>query len=413
MNYDAQATVLKLLEYCRENGWAGYDPYDALNSRALKALPWLDSRWPRIALTQALKRSPVNIRAWALVPKTQNPKALALFLSGLLRLQAAGIGNQEQNIETMIGRLAALRSAGESDWCWGYSFPWQTRSIVVPAGSANLVCTTFVAGSLLDAYEERADMRCLEMAASAADYILTQLYWTGSGGLAGFSYPQPGVQGQVHNSNLLAAALLCRVAKLTGEGKYLDPALRVARYSAGLQRTDGSWPYGEASTQQWVDNFHTGFNLSALRSLERYTGSGELEPRVRRGFEFYRQHFFLPDGAVRYFHDRTYPIDAHCVAQSILTPLELADLDPGNQKLAESVFGWAMEHMWDERGFFYYRRLRLCTIRTPYMRWTEAWMFLALATLSASRKCTGNSGQPRNDATPAVMPAPTQLVQAK
>jgi len=384
MNDNLQATVLKLLAYCQENGWAGYDPYDALNSRALKALPWLDSRWPRIALTQALKRSPINIRSLALVPKTQNPKALALFLSGLLRLERAGIGDPAPHIETMIERLAALRSPGEDDWCWGYSFPWQTRTIVVPAGSANLVCTTFVAGSLLDAYEQRADARCLEMAAGAADYILNQLYWTGSGDLAGFSYPQPGVQGQVHNSNLLAAALLCRVARLTGEGKYLDPALRVARYSAGMQREDGSWPYGESPTQQWIDNFHTGFNLGALRSLGRYTGSSEFEPRVRRGFDFYKKHFFLPDGSVRYFHNRTYPIDAHCLAQSILTPLELADLDPGNPALSEAVYRWAMKHMWDARGFFYYRRLRLCTIRTPYMRWTEAWMFLALSTLSAA-----------------------------
>jgi len=37
-----------------------------------------------------------------------------------------------------------------------------------------------------------------------------------------------------------------------------------------------------------------------------------------------------------------------------------------------------MNHMWDERGFFYYRCLRLATIRTSYMRWTQAWMLLAL-----------------------------------
>lgn len=382
MNCDPQVTVLQLLEYCRSNGWAGYDPYDALNSRLLKKLPWLDSRWPRIVLTQTLKRSPVNIRSLALVPRRQNPKALGLFLSGLLKLQDAGIADQTRNIDGIIERLIALRSPGEADWCWGYSFPWQTRTLVVPAGSPNLVCTTFVADALLDAYERRGEARCLEMAKSAAEYMLGRLYWTGGGNLAGFCYPQPGEQGQVHNSNLMASALLCRVAKFTGDGKFLDPALRVARFSAGLQREDGSWPYGEAPTQQWIDNFHTGFNLLALRALGEHCGTREFEPQVRRGFDFYRKHFFLPDGAVRYFHNRTYPIDAHCVAQSILTPLALADLDPANRELAHSVYRWAMRHMWDRRGFFYYRRLRLCTIRTPYMRWTEAWMFLALATLA-------------------------------
>jgi len=67
------------------------------------------------------------------------------------------------------------------------------------------------------------------------------------------------------------------------------------------------------------------------------------------------------------------------VAQSILTLLAFRDLDPLNVPLARSVFDWAMKHMWDERGFFYYRVLRLCTIRTSYMRWSQAWMLLALS----------------------------------
>jgi hypothetical protein len=49
--------------------------------------------------------------------------------------------------------------------------------------------------------------------------------------------------------------------------------------------------------------------------------------------------------------------------------------------LVYSVLGWAMKHMWDSRGFFYYRVLRSCTIRTSYMRWSQAWMLLALSAL--------------------------------
>ena len=73
--------------------------------------------------------------------------------------------------------------------------------------------------------------------------------------------------------------------------------------------------------------------------------------------------------------------DVHCVAQSIITLL--AFREPGNDyaALARSVFDWAMQHMWDERGFFYYQVNRGWTNRTPYMRWSQAWMALALATL--------------------------------
>jgi hypothetical protein len=92
----------------------------------------------------------------------------------------------------------------------------------------------------------------------------------------------------------------------------------------------------------------------------------------------------LRDGVVRYFHNRTYPVDIHCVAQSILTLLAFKGDYPDNVKVARSVCQWALDHMWDERGFFYYRALRFGTIRTSYMRWSQAWMLLALAELVAA-----------------------------
>jgi len=281
----------------------------------------------------------------------------------------------------MIQRLIALRSPGVPYWSWGYSFPWQTRTIVVPAGAPNLVCTTFVGNALLDAYEQRHDVRCLKMAVSTAEYILDDLYWAEGNSRAGFSYPLPGLRNQVHNANLLAAALLCQVYKLTGEKKFLSPALRVARHAAAKQHVDGSWNYGEAASQRWIDNFHTGYNLCALQSISHNAETGEFQSAMRRGLEFYRAHFFREDGAPKYFHDRPYPVDIHCVAQSMITLLAFKDLDPRNVSLARSVFQWAMNHMWDEKGFFYYRVLRSCTIRIPYMRWAQAWMLLAMSTL--------------------------------
>ncbi len=378
---DPSTTASKLLSYCAANDWAGYDPYDALNSRIFAVLPFLDCRLPRLVLTQALKRSPLNIRRLALIPRTQNPKALALFLSASLDMPGLSDANRGALIETLAERLRTLRSPAVSHWCWGYSFPWQTRTVVVPRWSPNLVCTSFVANALLDAYERQGDRRFLEMASSAADYIATELYWTDGEAVASFAYPLPSHRVPIHNANLIGAALLCRVSALTGDSRHVDVALRVARYAAGQQREDGSWVYGEHPTLQWVDNFHTGYNLCALRSIAETTKSSEFIGHVEAGFQFYRHHFIRGDGAARYFHDRTYPIDIHSVAQTIITLVTLRDLRPDNIALASSVFGWAARHMWDERGFFYYRRLRSCTIRTPYIRWSQAWMLLALAKL--------------------------------
>jgi len=380
MDNEIKSAIGKLLAYCKANDWAGYDPYDALNSKILKMLPVLDSRVPRIVLTQALKRSPINIRPLLLIGKTQNPKAIGLFLSALLNLEKLGLVDEEDLVGVMVERLVTLRSKGLPYWCWGYSFPWQTRTIIVPAGAPNLVCTCFVANALLDAYDQSGDPRCLSMARSAADYIVNELYWTDDEH-AGFSYPQRSLRIQVHNANFLGAALLCRVFKHTREGRHLDAALKVARYSSTRQRADGSWEYGDEPSQQWIDNFHTGYNLCALHSISRDADTSEFDAHIRQGFEFYRRHFFRSDGSVKYFHDRAYPIDIHCVAQSLITLMTLKDLDPGSVPRAHAVFRWAMKYMWDNEGFFYYRVLRVCTVRTSYMRWSQAWMLLAMSTL--------------------------------
>ena len=398
-----EAALLKLLAYCNENDWAGYDPYDALNSRAFAVFPVLNSRLPRLVLTQALKRSPVNVRRLLRIPKVQNPKAIALFLSALLRVPKMRISNREALVELMINRLIALRSPGIPYWCWGYSFAWQMRSDVVPSGAPNLVCTTFVANALLDAYDQSTDGRCLSMAVGAAEYIMNELYWTDGKLISSFSYPLPSLKTQVHNANFLAAALLSRVYQRTGEKKFLEPALQTARCSAALQHGDGSWDYGEAPSQRWKDNFHTGFNLGALNAIGNHLQTSEFDNSVSRGFTFYHTHFFREDGAPKYFHNRTYPIDIHCVAQSIITLTEFKHLDPSSLSLANKVLQWAINNMWDEQGFFYYRVLRLGTIRTPYMRWGQAWMLLALATILDEQKST--EAKTTSHASPALVSA--------
>ena len=369
----------KLLAYCRANDWAGYDPYDALNSGLFNSLPLSDIRLFRLMFTQALKRSPVNLRPLLRVEATQNPKGLALFLTAVLKLRKLAILRDDRLARELIARIIALRSTGTKYWAWGYSFPWQTRTVLVPRGAPNLVCTTFVAGALLDAYDEFGDTELLEAATSAATYISDELYYTSGDSVASFSYPLPASKSKVHNANFLAAALLCRVYRYTENDKLLRPALQVARYSVGRQKDDGSWSYGELPNQNWIDNFHTGYNLSALRAIDRYLGTSEFEPYARRGFAFYRDHFFCENGAVRYFHNGTYPIDIHCVAQSILTLLEFRHLDSTNLRTLDLVYDWTISNMWDKTGFFYYRMLRIVKIRTPYMRWSQAWMLLALS----------------------------------
>ena len=377
-----------LFAYCQGRDWAGHDPYDALNSRVFDVVPGANTRIPRLVMTQLLKRSPVNFRGLLRIQPTQNPKALALMLTASLKLDGSGVIDTQTLRSYFIDRICALRSTGTDDWCWGYSFPWQTRTLMVPRGAPNLVCTTFVANALMDAWERDHDPRLLEMVWSAAQYIVRDLYFEDPRGSASFAYPRSDMKSKIHNANLLAAALLIRVQAQRPDEPMLARALAAARFSASRQRPDGSWPYGDAPSQQWIDNFHTGYNLSALRSIGRTLGSNEFEEHVHKGFAFYRTHFVREDGAPRYFHDNTYPIDIHCAAQTILTLLEFTDLDASGPQRARQVYDWSMGHMWDRRGFFYYRVLPFLKIRISYMRWSQAWMLLAIATMVEQRQAS-------------------------
>ncbi|MCC6544747.1 MAG: hypothetical protein IT392_09640, partial [Nitrospirae bacterium] len=125
----------------------------------------------------------------------------------------------------------------------------------------------------------------------------------------------------------------------------------------------------------------TGYNLCALRSIGENAGTSEFEPHLRRGLEYYRKHFFREDSAPRYFHNRTYPIDIHSAAQSIITLLILKDLAEDGVDAALAIFEWTAKNMLAKQGYFYYQILPYWKNKIPYMRWSQAWMLLALATL--------------------------------
>ena len=377
---DATRAALELLAYCRANDWAGYDPYDALNSRVFRSLPFLDFRLARLALTQGVKRSPVNLRPLLLVPKTPNPKGIALFLASVARLsknvapEAAGL------VRPLAGKLLSLRSPGRPEACWGYNFDWQQRFELVPKGSPNIICTTFSGNALLDANERTPVSDWSEAALSAAEFVRNDLFSRDARGRAWFHYTLVAAD-EVHNANLLGAAYLCRVGRVTGDTKYIEPALEAARSSVASQHEDGSWAYGQAPTQQWIDNFHTGFNLVALRRIRDYAGTTEFDGAIRRGFDFFKGHFFREDGAPKYFHDAVFPIDIHSAAQSIITLTEFADFGEDNIDLAFSVLDWTLRYLRHPKGYFFFQRRPGFTSRTPLMRWSQAWMLLALATL--------------------------------
>lgn len=374
-----------LFQWCRSHNFAGHDPFDALNSKLFQATPLKHSRSARLVWTQVFKRSPVSFRRLALVPVEKNPKGIALFaLAALANFRRLRTRTAEVDARGLLDELLSLRLRGWSGAAWGYNFDWQSRAFFAPGGSPTIVPTAFAARALMEAATAFGDKAYLDTARSACDFILRDLPRSlETDTQVCFSY-RPGSETRIYNASLLAAETLAGVAAITGEQDLCDWAGRAARYVLQQQRDDGSWAYGAAANHAWVDNFHTAFILTSLSRVFDHCSSVQTEEfkgRLRRGYDFWRTRFFLADGWPKYYHDRLYPVDTHAAATAIVSLLDLRQLDQSAQAFAEQAAVWSIRHLRDRQGFFYYQRRRFYIVRTPFMRWTQAWMLYALARL--------------------------------
>jgi hypothetical protein len=73
-----------LSDYIKQENYKGWDLFDGLNSKIFKHSPFYRSQILRLAWIQLFKRSPINSRRIALIPKGYNAKGLGLFASGLV-----------------------------------------------------------------------------------------------------------------------------------------------------------------------------------------------------------------------------------------------------------------------------------------------------------------------------------------
>lgn len=383
----------RLKRYCEGEHFKGWDPYDGLNSRLAHALlPLKHSGILRLCVIQGFKRCPVNLRRLALVPKENNAKGIGLFLSGYCRLYNAlmrhpewesVLGTREEakaRISELATLLLDLRSKGDYHGaCWGYNFDWQARRLFLfPKFTPTVVATNFCATALMEAYEITGKREWLDVALSAADFVIEDLHRTPYKHGFLFSYSPLKGNDTVINASLLGARLLSYCYRYTKREEYRTLARQTIQACCAGQREDGAWIYGMLPVQSWVDSFHTGYNLDALIAYEEQTSDTEFRPYIDRGFGYYISHFFEVDGMPKYYDNRTYPIDIHCPGQLLVTLARLHKT-ADNKALVEKVLRWTIENMQDKKGYFYYQMKHHASSKIPYMRWSNAFMFNAMA----------------------------------
>jgi len=382
------SSFLSLKSYCESENFAGWDPYDGLNSKIFKATPLKYWDLARLAWIQGFKRSPINFRKLLLVPKQHNAKGIGLFLNGYCNLYTLAekgdtrFGSKEEilnRIDELAGLLLEMQNKEYSGACWGYNFDWQARRLFLfPAHTPTVVATSFCVTALLNAYEITKNRTYLDTALSAGNFVLQDLNRTEykSGFL--FSYSPLNGNNTVFNASLLGAKILSQLFAYNKDELYKETATTAIKAAVEAQSEDGSWVYGMLPVQSWIDSFHTGYNLDALQTYQDKTGDTQFNESIERGFNYYIEHFFLEDGTPKYYHNKTYPIDIHCPGQLFIN-LSVNNKFNENKALAHSVYNWVTENMQDDKGYFYYQLKEGMSSKIPYMRWSNAFMFNALS----------------------------------
>lgn len=383
---------LRLMTYCQTQHFKGWDPYDGLNSKLFQAIPFLKkSAICRLIVIQGFKRCPVNLRPLALVPKEYNAKGIGLFLQGYCNLYKSVLANRDlekklgasEQLITKINELAelliSLQSKGYSGACWGYNFDWQARRLFLfPKYTPTVVATNFCATALIDAYEVTGEKKYLDVALSAAEFVMKDLHRAEYNGGFLFSYSPLQGNDTVFNASLLGSKLLSYCYKYTRKKEYFEAAKSSVMACCNGQKADGSWVYGMLPVQSWIDSFHTGYNLDGLIAYEEQTGDKSFHEYIEKGFDFYIKNFFEEDGCPKYYHNKKYPIDIHCPGQLFVTLYRLHKYDE-YKDIAKKVFDWTAKNMQDKKGYFYYQLKKGMSSKISYMRWSNAFMFNALS----------------------------------
>ncbi len=342
----------RVLEFAEGEGWKGYDPYDGLLS-PLGRLPFSPYR---LLFQQVLKRSPLFLRRLLLVPKSHNPKGLALFLWTYSNLKD---GEKAKEVFRILwDHRTDLPSGGVA---FGYNFNWQSSVFYVPAYTPNVIATSFAVLAINSANRTFGWGFDLKRFLPFYEDVLN--LFRDENGRLWMSYT-PLDRRRIFNASILGA-----VAYVIAGGKS-DVLIEIAQTLTHYQRDDGSWVYGLGSGRMnYVDHIHTAYNLWGLKWAREMTGRRDWDTALEKGLNFYLRNLFDSKGLPVNRLGRNY-YDTHDIAAAIIT---LKTFRRG--EWARRLESHACKRLVGPRGEVF----NSTSDRRVFIRWSVAWLALALS----------------------------------
>jgi len=365
------------LEVCKnlniwfeKNDFKGHDPYqlDQKASSFIKKIPAL--KYVRKALKPLHVFIPTS--SFTKLPKIFHPKALGLIIGGNAQLYS--ITNDSKYIEqsyVLIDILNQLRNTDYKYHAWGSPFEWGSNPRY-PVNTPAVCLISPIANCILDFYEINKDETVLELCESISKHIIEENGYLEIDDNTYCLYYSPVDKNLVVNSNALAASFLTRLSMHVNDPELQIFAMKLVKFVISKQRTNGSWNY--SNTSQVIDNRHTCFVLESLYIINRLFPDKAIEEACEKGLLFYRNNLMDRDFP-RWSDKKTFPIDIHDVAQSILLFSEINDTET-----ASKIITFAIDKMSNGNDEFYYKYFKKGRVnKNVFYRWGQAWMYYAIA----------------------------------
>jgi rhamnogalacturonyl hydrolase YesR len=381
--------VIKVRSFIEKEKFKGYDPYDTLNT----FIP-LDKmgKWVSAIAIQIQKRNPVNIRPLLGIKKGINPKSHGLLLYAYsLQYEMTKDEKAREIMEELFDWLINNYSKGYSGYCWGYNFGWANPIKYVEPYVPNIVATSFVGKGIFQYYLTTKNEKAKEVLISITNFLLKDLPKAETDRGLCISYT-PVLKDACFNATLLGGEILSKAYSLNGDEELKKKAKSIVDFVISYQLTNGLWNYEvdiETGRELAQTDFHQGYNVESISEICKYAGFEEKKytNSIIKGLEYYRKEQFYDNGQSLWRLPKIYPVEIHNQSQGIITFSLLKNYNGEYLSFANKIAEWTIENMQDKNdGRFYFRKTKNYDIKIPYMRWSQAWMFLALTRLQYENK---------------------------
>jgi hypothetical protein len=371
--------VLDSIDFVERADYVSFDPFDALTNPLLNKVT-SNSILLRRSSIQLNAKFHFNVRFLGM-KKMVHTKTISDMLSVYsLLYQRTGNPESLKKAKIMLEKLMAVRIETSKGIGWGLNFPYTTRFTNAKVDTPNLYNIVNSTNALLDYWTVSHKDEILKEVSPILNFIETELgaIEIDKDNLCYQYYPHLNIH--AYNVNALLAALFVRInCSLKKEIVPQSKITRLLRFIKTHQNNDGSWYYTDESKGKWVDGFHTGFILESLASIQHTTQQYDLLDSLTKGFEYYKRFMFSSESVPMYYPGKLYPIESQNCAQAIQTIANCARyLKLDEKEFLSHIIEKVLKYLYDEAGFFFYKKGKYLLNRNIYFRWSQTPMILAL-----------------------------------